>query len=154
MFNHAKAQRVFDENWKRLRKEYKQAGMTDEAIEEIYSFDKGVFNRDRAYLEHLHVSLSANNGYSDEDNGEPLDEPEFAMVDDFSPARSRYWWIEEIDDPHILAYIRKLSKIDIEILTLCVYEGYEQKEAAKKVGLSPSTLCYRFKKIKEAIRNL
>ena len=153
-YNHGKEGKIFEQKWKKLRKEYREAGMTDEAIDEIYRFDKDVFNRNRAYIEHLHNATSVNNRYSDKDDCEPIDEPVFAVSDDLSPAHSRYWWIEGIDDPHILAYIRKLSKIDIEILTLCIYEGYKQKEAAKKVGLSPSTLSYRFNKIKHEMKKL
>ena len=153
-YNHGKEERIFEQKWKKLRKEYREAGMTEEAIEKMYLFDKEEFNRDRAYFERLHVSFDTYNGYSDEEEGETIDEPEIAVSDELYPALSRYWWIEEIDDPHILAYIRKLSKIDVEILTLCIYEGYKQKEAAKKVGLSPSTLSYRFNKIKHEMKKL
>lgn len=58
-YNHCKAYIEFQKTWKRLRKEYKEAGMSDDAIEKIYQFDVCVFNRDRAFIEHI-FELSAN----------------------------------------------------------------------------------------------
>ena len=152
-YNHGRSEKLFAEAWKKLRKEYKEAGMSDEAIEEMYRFDRNVFNRDRAYMEHRHIDSHVYNGASDEDSGDGVYEPTLAVSDDLSQEHSRYWWIEEIENPLILAYIKELSQIDIEIITLCVFEGFEQKAAAEIVGLSPATLCYRFNKIKKNLKN-
>ena len=153
-YNHGKEERMFQRMWKRLRKEYKDAGMSDEAIEEMYLFDRDVFNRDRAFNRYRHTPQQNNNFFSDEDDPDYYEEPEYAVSDESSTAHSRYWWIEEIENPLILGYVKKLSKRDIEIITLCIFEGYEQKDAAKIVGLSPATLCYRLKKIKKILKNI
>jgi hypothetical protein len=34
-YNHGKESKIFEEKWKKLRKESREAGMTDEAIDEI-----------------------------------------------------------------------------------------------------------------------
>ena len=153
-YNSAREEKRFKMMWRKLRKEYKAAGMSDEAIEEMYRFDWSVFNRDRAFYRRRHIPHQTNNYYSDADDPDCLEEPEVAITDESSPAHSRYWWIEEIENPLILGFLKTLSKRDIDIITLCVFEGYEQKDVAKYVGLSPSTLSYRLNKIKKILKNI
>lgn len=148
-YNHGKEERFFEQRWKKLRKEYREAGMTEEAIEKIYLFDKDVFNRDRAYFEHLHVSFTEYNGYSDEEEGETLDEPELSVSDELSTDHSRYWWVEEIDNPILAAYIKSLSKDDIELITMYYFEGYNQNEIAEQIGVSQRAVSKRIAKLKK-----
>ena len=155
-YNHGQAEKRFEETWKRLRKEYKEAGMSDEAIEEMYRFDRDVFNRDRAFIEHKHISPSPNNGYSDEDDEEDYEEPAFAVSDESSPEHSRYWWIEEIENPMLATYIKSLSQEEIELITLYYFEGFSQSEIAKRMGKSQQAVSKRiakFEKIKNNIKN-
>ena len=43
-FNYAREYKLFEEKWERLRAEYRKAGMSEEAIEEMYKFDRAFFN--------------------------------------------------------------------------------------------------------------
>lgn len=42
-FNYAKERGKFEAEWRQLRKEYKDAGMDEHAIEQLYLFDLKVF---------------------------------------------------------------------------------------------------------------
>ena len=153
-YNSAREEKRFKMMWRKLRKEYKAAGMSDEAIEEMYRFDWSVFNRDRAFYRRRHIPQQKNNNYSDTDDPDCFEEPEHAITDENSPAHSRFWWIEELDNPLITAYIKRLSDMDMEILTLYVFEGYEQEIIAQKLGVSQQVISYRIGKIKKIIKNI
>ena len=139
-FNYAREIIKFEKRWKRLKAKYRQLGMSEEAIKDIYEFDREVFKSNRIfYLHNIFVS----------DLSDSMIE-----ADDYSSFYSRLWWIEEIEDPVLLAFIKGLSLRDIEIITLCMIEGFEQKKAAKKLGIPYTTLNYRYKKIKKILKNI
>jgi len=151
-YNHNREFTKFKNKWKQLRKEYKKAGMSDEAIEKIYLFDLNLFNRDRAYFEHLY-SEPLNDG---------LDEDIFVLEgklkikeQDFIGC-SRFWWVEEIENPMLAAFVKSLSHEDMELVTMAYFEGYSQDEIGKRLGVTQQTVSKRlakFEKIKENIKN-
>ena len=51
-FNYAKERRKFEAEWRQLRKEYKDAGMDEYAIEQLYLFDLKAFCAGRVYAIH------------------------------------------------------------------------------------------------------
>ena len=44
-FNYGLEKRKFTEEWKKLYREYKAAGMSEEDIQDIYAFDLNVFRK-------------------------------------------------------------------------------------------------------------
>lgn len=46
-FNYGLKKRKFTEEWKKLYREYKAAGMSEEDIQDIYAFDLNVFRKNR-----------------------------------------------------------------------------------------------------------
>lgn len=46
-FNYAKERKQFDEEWKKMRGEYRVAGMSEEDIQIMYEFDLMVFRQRR-----------------------------------------------------------------------------------------------------------
>lgn len=151
-YNSAREEKRFKMMWRKLRKEYKAAGMSEEAIEEMYRFDWDVFNRDRAFYRRRHIPKPNNSYYSDESDPDCFEELELAVTDESSPAHSRYWWIEEIENPMLAAFIEMLSLKDIELITMFYFEGFTQKEIAKKKGISQQAVSKRlaqFERIKK-----
>lgn len=142
-FNYAREYKLFEEKWERLRAEYRKAGMSEEVIEEMYKFDRAFFNSSRSFRNHQTDSLDNMSDCSAK-----------ASMDELSPHHSKYWWIDEIDNPLIAAYIRKLPKKDIELLTLYVFEDFQQKEIAEIMGVSPSAINQRLSRIKKIIKNI
>ena len=153
-YNHGKELRKFLRKWKKLRKEYKEAGMSDEAIEEMFLFDKKEFKRNRVFMEHIHFDLPKNNtgsdGEKDENEFEQEDEEfEVAVSDEYSAAHSRYWWVERIENPKLVAYLKSLSREELELITLSYIERYTQKEIAEILGISQPAVCKKFAKIEK-----
>lgn len=46
-FNYGLEKRKFTEEWKKLYREYKAVGMSEEDIQDIYAFDLNVFRKNR-----------------------------------------------------------------------------------------------------------
>ena len=146
-FNYAKERRKFDVEWRKLRREYEQAGMEPEAIEAIYLFDLSEFRSRRRFetrtqpLPDLyedaidHISLKKNlNSLS-----ETFDESDFL---------SRYAWIETVENGLLAKALQRLQKKDLELLTLLVIEGYSQRDAAEKLCCPQNTISKQFLRIK------
>ena len=51
-FNNGLERKRFENNWEKLRIEYRQAGMDEEAIEAMYEFDLEQYRSRRRYMEH------------------------------------------------------------------------------------------------------
>ena len=66
-YNHAKEELIFANHWAKLRDEYVQAGMREDAIQAMYEFDRSVFNSNRTYKEHT-VRLVTEDDAEDEDD--------------------------------------------------------------------------------------
>ena len=69
---------------------------------------------------------------------------------------SRFWWVEEIENPMLAAFVKSLSHEDMELVTMAYFEGYSQDEIGKRVGLTQQAVSKRlakFEKIKENIKN-
>ena len=144
-YNYAHELKMFLARCKKLRIKYRMEGMSEEAINKILEFDYEQFKSDRKFYRHQH--------------SEPLHLPDDILElipasDEHSTYHSRYWWIDEIENPMILAYLYQLPLRDIELITLCIYEGYDQKEAAELIGLSESAVSYRINKIKKILKNI
>ena len=157
-YNHGKELRKFLRKWKKLRKEYKEAGMSDEAIEEMFLFDKNEFKRNRVFMEHIHFDLPKNNSGTDgeeDDNDFEQEDEEFkvAVSDEYSAAHSRYWWVERIENPKLVAYLKSLSREELEFITLFYIDRYTQKEIAKILNISQQAVSKRIVKIEKNKKN-
>ena len=150
-FNYAKERRKFEAEWRKLRREYEQAGMEPEAIETIYLFDLSEFRSRRRFeirtrsLFDLyedttdHISLKKNL----KSLSETFDESDFL---------SRYAWVETVENSHLADRLHLLSQCELELLTLLVIEGYTQEEVAKKWGCRQSSISERYRKIKNFLK--
>ena len=46
-FNYGIEKKKFNEEWKKLQKEYEEAGMSEKSSQEIYEFDLNVFRKNK-----------------------------------------------------------------------------------------------------------
>ena len=129
---------------------------TEAQIKEMYEFDLEQYKSDRRY--HMHTQPFTS---SDFDDGEDDDSEstllnkffdELTVTIDSSSEQSRYWWIEEIDNPKLAETIKTLSPEQIELLTLVVIDGYGQTEIAEIMGVSQSAISQRFSTIKKILK--
>ena len=151
-FSKAHEYAKFRKNQEVLKKEYVDAGMTEEQIEDIQEFDQNQFARDVAYSKHTHgCSID---GLTDEEQAKMYDKfkkkyMEALSVEMDMQDASRYWWLEEIGNPQIAGHIKDLSAQEIEFLTMLVVDGFPQKEIAKRMNCSSSAISQRKAKIRK-----
>ena len=141
----------FEAEQKKLAAEYRAAGMSEEQIQQMYEFDLEVFNSNRRFAEH--TQQFPESPFEDGDEGQsPLYErfPEALTVTmDLPTNSSRYWWIEEIDDPKLAKAARALSAEDLELITLYAYEDLTVREIAVKTGIPKSTVFQRIERLRK-----
>ena len=155
-WNNGYERRKFEAEQKKQAEEYRALGMSEEKIQAMYEFDLAQFNSKRRYYMHTQEFST-----SDFDEGEN-DESESTLLHKFFEQltvtiencgdRSRYWWVDEIDNPILVKGIKSLSQDDIELITLLVFENYRKSEIAKMLGCEPYHITRRLVRIKEQLR--
>ena len=137
------------------QEEYRAAGMSEEAIREMYLFDLDRFNSDRRFGEHTQ-QFAISELEDDDEATSPLYE-KFSDVLTVSIERSgehsRFWWIDETDDADLATKLRKLSVDDLELLTLIVQDGYTVVEIAHLHGVAHSTISRKLSRLKKYLKN-
>ena len=152
-FNYAKERRKFEAEWRKLRQEYEQVGMDEQAIEQIYLFDLKVFCAGRVYENHTQQMPDMYTTENLAEHSSLLKKFEnLSVTFDEAAFHDRYAWVETIEDSHLSALLRKLPQRDLELLTFLVIEGHTQEEAAKKWGCKQSSISERYKKIKKFLK--
>ena len=132
-YNYAREKRKFDAEWKRKALWYRKEGMSEEDIEAIHRFDLAQFNRDRAYESRRRpLETACGSCYGQE----PIE---------------RYSWIDEVSDQQLAERLRKLSKSDIELLTLLIYDGLSQTEAADILDRKQYDISRQFARILKSL---
>ena len=149
-FNYNTERRKFERQWTKTEALYRRYGMSESAIQEMREFDWALFKAAR--IEAIH---SQEIGFQpDEDDKSMMDSPllkkffeQLATHYDTYGTHSRYWWLEELSDPALIAGVAKLTDDDKELLTLIVVEGYSQEECAVKLHISQRGIGYRIQRI-------
>ena len=130
-FNNGNERRKLNAKWEQLRVQYREAGMSEEAIQAMYEFDLGVLNSERAYDAN---TVAVCDGEDDVDARKAADlkqyEAAITVTDTYRETKSRFAWIGEIENERLLAALESLSELDLKILTLYVYAGYTESEIA------------------------
>lgn len=152
-WNDAYERRKFKENQKKQAAEYRALGMTEEQIQAMYEFDLEQFRSDRRFYSHTQ-SLLPDTFDENEDNDEKLSIFElfkdvFTTTIEESECKSRYWWIEEINNSELYSIVIGLSNEQIELLTLIYVDRLSQSEVARIFNVSQAAISQRLKKINE-----
>lgn len=132
-FNYGLEKRKFTEEWKKLYREYKAAGMSEEDIQDIYAFDLNVFRKNRTEFQRTQP-LSESSCDDGTEQGESMS----ALLKKFSSALSvcdkysfqsdpRFAWVDEMENDELYRKIISLPERDIDLLTLIAFEGYSQR---------------------------
>ena len=147
-FNNGNERRKLNAKWEQLRVQYREAGMSEEAIQEMYEFDLGVLNSERAYDAN---TVAVCDGEDDVDARKASDlkqyETAITVTDTYRETKSRFGWIGEIENERLLAGLENLSEDDLKLLTLYVYEGYTESEISKAFSISQPAIHKRIEKI-------
>ena len=153
-WNNANERRKFEERQKRLAIEYRANGMTDKQIEEMNQFDLRQFNSNRRYREHTQAFQVDEFDDADEsDNSLMRYFPEqlTSKIDDLA-SKTRFGWVEEIEDERLYKILIGMSKDDIELITLYVFDGYTQDEIANYMNCTKQNIQKKFHRIKKHLK--
>lgn len=147
-FNYGLERKRFDGEWERLRKSYHEAGMSEEAIEEMYEFDFKEFNRRRAAAKWEQPFTADITGKNEDASTlfykfmEPL-----SHTDVYCTGAPRYSWIEQVTNEALYMRLSQLPDQDKELLTLLAIDGFTQEEAGVFLGKRQSAICKRVKRL-------
>ena len=154
-WNNGYETKKFEARQKKQADEYRALGMTEEQIQAMYEFDLEQFKSERRHRMHtqpLQVEEFEDNDADESDNtllNEFFDE--LTCTIETSGDKSRYWWIEEIDNPQLAKRIKMLTKDDLELITQSVIDGYSQTELAAIYGIAQKNISKKLKRIKKFI---
>ena len=148
-FNKGYELKKFEAHWEKLRIEYAAAGMTEEAIQKMYDYDRQQFNSERTFVERTQeFTAPAYEGSEEEASPLMLRYQEvITTTDTYHETKSKFVWIGEIEDERLLSALENLSEDDLKLLTFYAYEGYTVTEISKVLGVSQPTISIKIKRI-------
>ena len=136
-FNYARKKRKFDEKWKKLEVWYRESGMSEDAILEMYEYDWSEFNSNRKFYRY---------GDDDVDIESIVEEDGDSIDKTFSEE-----WIELLETQNLVRKVRKLPADYIEIIDLMVRENLTQEEVARRMHCSQQNIAKKIEKIKKLL---
>lgn len=147
-FNNGNERRKLNAKWEQLRVQYREAGMSEGAIQAMYEFDLSVLNSERAYAAN---TVAVCDGVDDVDARKAADlkqyEAAITVTDTYHETKSCFSWIGEIENERLLSALENLSEDDLKLLTFYAYEDYTVTEISKVLGVSQPTISIKIKRI-------
>ena len=110
-FNKGYELKKFEAHWGKLRIEYAAAGMTEDAIQKMYDYDRQQFNSERTFIERTQ-KFTAPAYESSEEEASPLMlryQEVITTKDTYHETKSKFAWIGEIEDEHLLSALEKFK---------------------------------------------
>ena len=154
-FNKGYELKKFEAHWEKLRIEYAAAGMTEDAIQKMYDYDRQQFNSERTFIERTQ-EFTAPAYESSEEEASPLMlryQEAITTTDTYHETKSKFAWIGEIENERLLAALESLSELDLKILTLYVYAGYTESEIAMTLESKRITIHKRIERMAMFLKN-
>ena len=136
-YNYSREKRKFDIEWKKKEAWYHASGMSEEAIQEIFTYDWAEFNATRRFYR-----------YMEDVDVERIPEK---SCDILEAALSKEW-IELLDSPETVRKIRKLPADYIEIIEMLYFENLTQREIAERMSCSQQNIAKKIEKIKKILK--
>ena len=136
-YSYSREKRKFDIEWKKKEEWYRESGMSEEAIQEIFAYDWAEFNATRRfyrYMEDVDVERIPEKS---------CDILETALTND---------WTELLDSPETVRKIRKLPADYIEIIEMLYFENLTQREIAERMSCSQQNIAKKIEKIKKILK--
>ena len=151
-WNNGYERKKFEIAQRKQATKYRKLGMTEEQISEMRKFDLEQFKSDRRFYSHT-VALEPNEFDPSEDAEDKspllnLFSDVLTTSIDGPEAHSRFWWIEELNDPELSARVKLLPQSELEVLTMYVFEAFNQAELAEVFQISQQNISKRIKRIK------
>lgn len=134
-FNYGKERYRTEKEFARFARACRGAGMPEDAIAEMYQYDREALNSDRRYYTHTQpFDGAAFSGGDDEEREEgrsPLYKNCLAQCSVRLEIRysGRYGWLEDIDTPALVLWLKALSDDDLELLMYVFRDGHTEEVA-------------------------
>ena len=150
--NHSAMRQRFMNEQKILVKKYRAAGMTEDAIQQMYEFDLSVFRSNRNDLAHK-AEIEEMTSY-DRITGEShyMDMDEF-LADSLKPMYSSEDWLDDITNPQLFIALSQMPDDYLHIITLLM-KGYQQNDIAKIKGVGFRAINNKVARIKKILKSL
>ena len=136
-YNYSREKRKFDAEWKKKEAWYRESGMSEEAIQEIFTYDWAEFNSTRRFYR-----------YMEDVDVEQIPEKSCDILESALLKE----WIELLDSPEMLRKIRKLPEDYIEIIEMLYFENLTQREIAERMSCSQQNIAKKIEKIKKILK--
>ena len=137
---------------KEQAEEYRRYGMDEEAIKEMEEYDWELYRDERTHQMHNQPFSDSSLGADTAEEGENAlflkYENQLSVTQDILAEHSRYWWIEELDNPELCAKIKQLSMSDIELITQYVFDGFTQERIAENNNINQKNISKKISRIK------
>ena len=143
--------RNFMKTQQKLRRQYEEAGMTEEQINALYEYDLGQMNRDIAFAMHTIPlqSVVENSESSDTSYNRKLAEA-FA-VQQTPSMTSRFWWLDEIDNPALVAGLMKMSVAELTLIDCLAFSDLTQHETSELLGITQGRVSQQMSVIRKKL---
>lgn len=153
-FNYGLEKKKFEKEWENLREEYTKAGMSEEAIQEMYEYDLKNFRRRRI----ISIHEQSFDGLLDSNEEEVLEDRNPLMTkyfdnlsvnDEYSFDDGRFSWIEKINNHSLYEKLCSLSDEDKELLTMLVVDELSKRNIAFIRNISEQAVGQKLKRLKK-----
>lgn len=138
-YNHASAEKDFNEQWKKAEEKYRELGMTEEQIKELYKFERETFNSNRRFYENT-VELSDGNTYTGTQTSITV------------PINLEENWTELIEDEEKYRQVIECPVIMRKVYFMNKIQGYSQQEISSILLKPQQTISYWIGKISEILK--
>lgn len=137
-YNKAKAEKKWKE-WKNKEENLlRKLGMNEDKIDELYNYDKELFNSERSFLRRMIIDSDFIEYLSTSKIELPIDN-----MDDL---------LNQIDREELYQAMRKINEQTLKIIYLKIV-GYSVKEIAQMMGISDYTVRYRLRTVRKKLKN-
>ena len=145
-FNNGNERRKLNKKWERLRVQYQQAGMSEDAIQAMYDFDLGVLNSERSYVANtLAIVDDGDDSTGRKSSDFKQYEKAIAVTDTYHETRTRFAWVGEIKDKRLQEGLEKLSDEELRLITLYFRDEYSTVELSKVYGIAQQNISKRMR---------
>ena len=154
-FNNGRERRKFEDAWKKLRRQYRDAGFSEQGIDAMHAFDEDAYRSRRRFEEHTQPFPSEEFTDGTPQNWRSV----FAKFENLSTSfdengfTGRSAWVDAVGDPVLVSGLKRLNPGDLELLTLYAIESRNQQEIAQLLGCSQKTISSKLIRIKKVLGN-
>ena len=152
-FNNGNERRKLNKKWERLRVQYQQAGMSEDAIQAMYDIELGVLNSERSSdANTLAIVDDGDDSTGRKSSDFKQYEKAIAVTDTYHETRTRFAWVGEIKDKRLQEGLEKLSDEELRLITLYFRDEYSTVELSKVYGIAQQNISKRILKITKFLK--